>query len=53
VVFVTHDIREAFLLGTKIALLEAGELIAHGTPEEIRASIDPRVKVFFPEMGQQ
>jgi osmoprotectant transport system ATP-binding protein len=48
VVFVTHDIREAFLLGTKIALLEAGELIAHGAPDEIRNSTDPRVKAFQP-----
>jgi osmoprotectant transport system ATP-binding protein len=48
VVFVTHDVREALLLGTRIALLGDGELIAHGTPEEIRASSDPRVQEFLP-----
>ena len=48
VVFVTHDVREALLLGTRIALLGGGELIAHGTPDEIRASADPRVREFLP-----
>jgi osmoprotectant transport system ATP-binding protein len=48
VVFVTHDVREAFLLGTRIALLSEGELIAHGPPEEIRASANPRVREFLP-----
>jgi osmoprotectant transport system ATP-binding protein len=47
VVIVTHDVREAFLLAGRIALLDAGELIAHGTPDEIRASNDPRVKAFL------
>ncbi len=47
VIFVTHDIREALLLGGKIALLEAGHLIAHGTPDEIRASSDLAVKKFL------
>jgi len=48
VVFVTHDVREALLLGTRIALLGGGELIAHGTPEEIRASQNPEVREFLP-----
>src|SRR5262249_2743155 len=34
VVFVTHDLREALLLGTRVALMEAGRLIAMLTPEE-------------------
>ena len=47
VVFVTHDIREAFLLGSRIALLDQGALIAHGTPEEIRRSQNPTVRLFL------
>jgi osmoprotectant transport system ATP-binding protein len=47
VIFVTHDIREAFLLGTRIALLDQGALIAHGAPAEIRASHDPTVRRFL------
>ncbi len=48
VIFVTHDVREAFLLGTKVALLEGGELVACGTPGEIAASGDERVRKFLP-----
>jgi osmoprotectant transport system ATP-binding protein len=39
VVFVTHDIDEAFLLGHQVAILEAGAHLAQvGTPEEIMAN---------------
>ncbi len=47
VVFVTHDVREALLLGTRIAILGDGELVAHGSPEDIRNSTDPRVREFL------
>jgi osmoprotectant transport system ATP-binding protein len=41
VVFVTHDLREALLLGTRIALMEAGRLITVQTPEEFLSSTEP------------
>jgi len=41
VVFVTHDLREALLLGTRIALMEAGHLITVQTPEEFLTSTEP------------
>ena len=41
VVFVTHDLREALRLGSRIALLEAGRLVAVLSPEEFLASSDP------------
>ena len=37
-VFVTHDVREAMKLGSRIALLDAGKLAFVGTPEEFQAS---------------
>lgn len=38
IVFVTHDIDEAFLLGDHVVILEKGAKIAqHGTPEQILA----------------
>jgi osmoprotectant transport system ATP-binding protein len=40
VVFVTHDLREALLLGTRIALMEEGRLVAVETPEEFLASTE-------------
>ncbi len=46
-VFVTHDVREALLLGTRIALLESGRLVFLGTPSEFRASTMPQVRQFM------
>lgn len=38
IVFVTHDVREALLLGTRIALMEEGRVVAvHGAREFLRA----------------
>ena len=46
-VFVTHDVREGLLLGTRIGLLEAGKLMFLGTPDEFRASPLPEVRRFM------
>ena len=43
VVFVTHDMRETLLLGTRIALIEAGRLVALNTPQAFLHSKDPLV----------
>ena len=41
VVFVTHDLREALLLGTRVALMESGQLIVTLKPGEFLNSSDP------------
>ncbi|MGA9545895.1 MAG: ATP-binding cassette domain-containing protein [Candidatus Sulfotelmatobacter sp.] len=41
VVFVTHDLREALRLGSRIALMESGRLVAVLSPEEFLRSRDP------------
>jgi osmoprotectant transport system ATP-binding protein len=41
IIFVTHDVREALLLGTRIALLEAGKLVGVFTPHEFLHAPDP------------
>ncbi len=46
VVFVTHDLREALLLGTRVALMESGQLIVTLTPQEFRNSTDPMVAAY-------
>ncbi|HPF61918.1 MAG: ABC transporter ATP-binding protein [Gemmatimonadales bacterium] len=46
-VVVTHDLRSAFTVGDRIALLHEGRIRAHGTPDEIRASEDPVVRQFI------
>jgi osmoprotectant transport system ATP-binding protein len=47
IVFVTHDLREGLLLGSNIALLEEGQLVANLSPQEFRASQDPRVQRYL------
>jgi osmoprotectant transport system ATP-binding protein len=46
VVFVTHDLREALLLGTRIALMEAGQLVVTHTPDEFMHSTNPLVAAY-------
>ena len=46
-VLVTHDVREALVLGTRIGLLEGGRLLYLGTPAEFRASALPIVRTFM------
>jgi osmoprotectant transport system ATP-binding protein len=46
VVFVTHDMREALLLGNRIALLEAGKLVGVYTPDEFLHAPDPIVAAY-------
>jgi len=46
-IFVTHDVREALLVGTRVGLLEEGRLVFVAPPEEFAASPDPRVRPFL------
>jgi phospholipid/cholesterol/gamma-HCH transport system ATP-binding protein len=45
-VVVTHDMKSAFTVGTKMAMLKNGEIVASGTPDEIRSSKDQWVYDF-------
>jgi osmoprotectant transport system ATP-binding protein len=47
VVFVTHDIREALLLGGRIGVMEAGSLAWIGTPDEFRSSREAAIMPFL------
>lgn len=47
VVFVTHDIQEAFFLGTRIGLMYEGNLVALGTKAEFLASSHPEAQAFI------
>jgi osmoprotectant transport system ATP-binding protein len=44
VIIVTHDMGEAFALGTRIGVLDEGRLIAFGSPGEIAHSSNPGVR---------
>ena len=45
-VFVTHDIAEAFVLATRIALLQDGELVLVGLPAQLLESNHPEARAF-------
>jgi osmoprotectant transport system ATP-binding protein len=47
VIFVTHDLREALLLADRIALLEAGRLVADLPTAEFSRSQDPLVRAYI------
>jgi len=51
VVFVTHDLREALLLDTRIALMEDGRLISLNTPQEFLNSTEPMVAAYVSAFG--
>ncbi|MDT7807728.1 MAG: osmoprotectant transport system ATP-binding protein [Acidobacteriota bacterium] len=46
VVFVTHDVREALLLGTRIALMSAGCILLLDTPERFLRSDEPHARAY-------
>ena len=47
IVVVTHELASAFLIADRIAVMFNGEIIALGTPEEIRQNPHPRVQQFL------
>jgi len=52
VVFVTHDLREALRLGSRIALMEAGRLVTVLSPQEFLRSADPLASAYVRAFGE-
>jgi len=50
-IFVTHDVREALRLGTRIALLDRGKLEILATPAEFLKSNEPETRLFLKMLG--
>ena len=46
-VFVTHDVREALTVGTRVGLMQDGRLVFLGTPDEFQASEHPECRAFL------
>ena len=46
IVFVTHDVREALLLASRIVLLQAGRIVASASPQEFLRVDHPEVRAF-------
>lgn len=51
VLFVTHDLHEALLLGTRIALLDEGRLVSIHSPREFLTSSEPLVRQYVEAFG--
>ena len=52
VVFVTHDLREALRLGSRIALMEAGRLVSVLSPEEFLQSGESLAAAYVQAFGE-
>jgi phospholipid/cholesterol/gamma-HCH transport system ATP-binding protein len=46
-VVVTHDIKSAYQVGDRIAMLHEGRIIRSGTPAEVRETEDPVLRQFI------
>jgi phospholipid/cholesterol/gamma-HCH transport system ATP-binding protein len=44
---VSHDVHECFLISDYAYLISAGHIVAHGTPQQLRASDEPEVRQFI------
>ena len=53
IVVVTHEMASAFAIADRITMMHAGEVIAVGTPEEIRQSTNPRVQQFLKRIPEE
>jgi osmoprotectant transport system ATP-binding protein len=53
IVFVTHDIREAFALASRIGLFKDGQLIALDTPHEFARSTEPEAQAFLQTLNTE
>jgi len=51
IVFVTHDLREALLLASRIVLLESGRIVASAAPQEFLHLDHPEVRAFASSLG--
>jgi osmoprotectant transport system ATP-binding protein len=52
VVFVTHDLREALRLGSRIALMEAGQLVTVLPPQDFLRSTGPLAAAYVQAFGE-
>jgi phospholipid/cholesterol/gamma-HCH transport system ATP-binding protein len=58
IIVVTHELASAFLIADQMLLVDKGNIVAHGTPEFMRSSDQPRVRQFLdrvaePEVAQE
>ena len=52
IIVVTHELASAFLIADRMLLIDKGNLVALGTPEEMRSSTQPRVRQFLDRVAE-
>jgi phospholipid/cholesterol/gamma-HCH transport system ATP-binding protein len=52
IIVVTHELASAFLIADRMLMLDKGNVIAHGTKEEMRKSALPRVRQFLDRVAE-
>jgi osmoprotectant transport system ATP-binding protein len=52
IVFVTHDVREALLLGSRVALLAGGRLVGIYAPKEFLSAKEAEARAFVAALGE-
>jgi osmoprotectant transport system ATP-binding protein len=52
VIFVTHDVREALLLGSRIALMNKGKIVLLETPEGFRKSTNEYAQAYLETLSE-
>ena len=53
IVVVTHEMSSAFAIADRVTMMHEGEVIAVGTPEEIRSNSNPRVQQFLNRVPEE
>jgi len=47
ILVVTHELASAFLIADRMILLDKGNIVANGTPQQLRETEEPRVRLFL------
>ncbi len=53
ILVVTHELASAFLIADRMILLIKGQIVANGTPAELQASDQPRVRQFLDRVPEK
>jgi phospholipid/cholesterol/gamma-HCH transport system ATP-binding protein len=52
IIVVTHELASAFLIADRMVLLDKGRIVANGTPADLQASTQPRVRQFLDRVAE-
>ena len=52
IVVVTHELASAFLIADHMILIDKGNIVADGTPQVLRSSVQPRVRQFLDRVAE-